>query len=84
MVNEELGGNLAARHLLDQGARHLIYLAGNLELTAISRRLSGVQKAVASAGAGLHVVEAPNLKIGHVHQTIMLDPQLIPRRSSLR
>jgi LacI family transcriptional regulator len=50
MVNEELGGNLAARHLLDQGARHLIYLAGNLELTAISRRLSGVQKAVASAG----------------------------------
>ena len=46
MVNEELGGNLAASHLLDQGARRLIYLAGYLELHAISRRLSGVRKAV--------------------------------------
>jgi LacI family transcriptional regulator len=63
MVNEELGGYLAASHLLDQGARRLLYLAGYLELNAISRRLIGVRKAVA-AGASLRVVEAPNLKIG--------------------
>src|SRR5512133_3597579 len=64
MVNEELGGYLAASHLLDQGARQLVYLAGLLKLHAISRRLSGVRKAVAAAGASLRVVEAPNLEIG--------------------
>jgi len=64
MVNEELGGRLAASHLLDQGARRLVYLAGFLELHAISRRLIGVRQAVVAAGASLRVVEAPNLKIG--------------------
>jgi LacI family transcriptional regulator len=64
MVDEELGGYLAASHLLDQGARRLVYLAGYLELNAIKRRLDGIEKAVASSGASLDVVEAPNLKIG--------------------
>jgi LacI family transcriptional regulator len=64
MVNEELGGDLAASHLLDQGARRLVYLAGFLHLHAIKRRLRGIQNAVAAAGASLEVVEAPNLKIG--------------------
>lgn len=64
IVNEELGGYLAASHLLDQGARRLVYLAGYLELHAISRRLSGARKAVTTAGASLQVVEAPNLRIG--------------------
>ena len=49
---------------LEQGARRLVYLAGFLELHAISRRLSGIQKAVAAAGASLRVAEAPSLKIG--------------------
>ena len=64
MVNEELGGFLAASHLLDQGARRLVYLAGFLHLHAIEGRLRGIRKAVATAGASLEVVEAPNLKIG--------------------
>jgi LacI family transcriptional regulator, galactose operon repressor len=64
MVNEELGGYLAASHLLDQGARRLVYLAGYPHLHAISGRLAGVRKAVSAAGASLRVVEAPNLKIG--------------------
>ena len=64
MVNEELGGYLAARHLLDQGARRLVYLAGSLDLHAINRRLNGVREAVAAAGASVRVVEAPNLQIG--------------------
>jgi len=64
IVNEELGGYLAASHLLDQGARRLAYLAGYPDLHAITGRLDGVRRAVAGAGASLRVVEAPNLKIG--------------------
>jgi LacI family transcriptional regulator len=64
MVNEELGGYLAATHLLDQGAKRLVYLAGFLQLHAISGRLNGIRRAVAEVGASLDVIEAPNLKIG--------------------
>lgn len=82
-ARDELGGYLAASHLLDQGARRLVYLAGFLHLRAINRRLSGIRKVVAAAGASLEVVEAPNLgeirqPSDHPHRTIMLDPHLIP------
>src|SRR5215213_3563020 len=63
MVNEELGGYLAATHLLDQGARRLVYLAGFLQLHAISGRLTGIRRAVAEVGASLDVVDAPDLAI---------------------
>jgi LacI family transcriptional regulator len=65
MVNEELGGYLAATHLLHGGARRLLFLAGFPELRLIRRRLAGVERAVAEAGASLEVVEAPNLAIGN-------------------
>jgi LacI family transcriptional regulator len=64
MVNEELGGYLAATHLLDEGARRLVFLAGCPDLRLIRRRLAGVERAAAEAGASLGVVEAPNLAIG--------------------
>jgi LacI family transcriptional regulator len=64
MINEELGGYLAATHLLHRGARSLVYLAGCPELRLIRRRLAGVERAVAEAGASLEVVEAPSLEIG--------------------
>ena len=63
MVNEELGGYLAASHLLRRGARRLVFIAGFPELRLIRRRLAGVERAVAEAGASLEVVEAPNLAI---------------------
>ncbi len=47
MVNEELGGYLAATHLLHGGARRLVFLAGFPELRLIRRRLAGVARAVA-------------------------------------
>jgi LacI family transcriptional regulator len=64
MVNEELGGYLAATHLLNEGARRLVFLAGLLKLQLIRRRLAGVERAVAEAGASLEVVEASDLAIG--------------------
>jgi LacI family transcriptional regulator len=64
MVNEELGGYLAATHLLHRGARRLVFLAGCPDLRLIRRRLAGVERAVAEAGASLGVVKAPNLEIG--------------------
>jgi LacI family transcriptional regulator len=64
MVNEELGGYLAATHLLHRGARRLVFLAGCPDLRLIRRRLAGVERAAAEAGASLGVVEAPNLAIG--------------------
>ena len=63
MVNEELGGYLAATHLLQGGAQRLVFLAGFPDLRLIRRRLAGVERAVAEAGASLSVVEAPNLGI---------------------
>ena len=64
MVNEELGGYLAATHLLHRGARRLVFLAGFPDLRLIRRRLAGVKRAVAEAGGTLSVVKAPNLGIG--------------------
>ena len=64
MVNEELGGYLAATHLLQAGAHRLVFLAGCPELRLIRRRLAGVQRAVAEVGATLSVIPAPDLGIG--------------------
>ena len=64
MVNEELGGYLAATHLIHGGARRLVFLAGLPDLRLIRRRLAGVERAVAETGASLDVVEAPDLVIG--------------------
>jgi LacI family transcriptional regulator len=64
-VNEELGGYLAAKHLLDQGARRLGYLAGFLKLHSISQRLIGIERAVSERGAQLLVFEGAGLQIAH-------------------
>jgi LacI family transcriptional regulator len=63
-VNEELGGHLAAQHLLDQGARRLAFLGGPFGLRAISRRLDGVRRAADEGGADLTTIETPRLNIG--------------------
>jgi LacI family transcriptional regulator len=65
MVNEELGGYLAASHLLDQGARRLGYLAGFLKLKAVSERLIGIKRAVGERDARLLIFEGAGLQIAH-------------------
>lgn len=61
MVDEELGGYTATRHLIGQGARRLALLAGHPNLSAIKRRITGAHRAAAEAGVDLHVVETPDL-----------------------
>jgi LacI family transcriptional regulator len=74
MVDEELGGYLAAQHLLDQGARRLAFLGGPFGLRAISQRLDGVRRAAAEVGTDLTIIETPGLSIGEgriVGQTLL-------------
>jgi LacI family transcriptional regulator len=64
IVNEELGGHLAAQHLIAQGARRLAFLGGPFQLHAISQRLHGARKAAEEAGVDLTVIETHSLNIG--------------------
>lgn len=45
-VDEELGGYLAAKHLIEQGCRSLLFAGGPLGLTAVRERLIGAQRAI--------------------------------------
>ncbi|NDL58855.1 LacI family DNA-binding transcriptional regulator [Phytoactinopolyspora mesophila] len=47
VVNEELGGYTATRHLIDIGCRRLLFAGGPLTLSAVAERLSGARRAVA-------------------------------------
>ncbi|WP_460747031.1 LacI family DNA-binding transcriptional regulator [Nocardiopsis oceani] len=49
VVDEEAGGYLAASHVIDAGARRLVFAGGPLTLSAIEGRLRGVERAVAEA-----------------------------------
>ena len=62
IIDDELGGQLAAQHLIDQGCRHLAFLAGPLQFQAITKRLTGARKATKQARVRLTVVEADTLK----------------------
>jgi LacI family transcriptional regulator len=64
VVDEELGGYLAARHLLDQGLRRLAFAGGPFSLSAIAQRLSGARRAVAEIdGAHLETIETRSITV---------------------
>lgn len=48
--HEEQGALEMVRHLIQQGHRHIIHLAGNGNLTGAQRRISGYRKALQGAG----------------------------------
>jgi len=52
VVDQEQGGYLAARHLLDSGRRRIAYLGGAEHRNATRQRLAGYRRALAEGGAG--------------------------------
>jgi LacI family transcriptional regulator len=64
LVDEEQGGYLAARHLIDRGRRRLAFVGGPLDLRAVDGRLRGARRAVKETGGAVRLVHLPtaNLK----------------------
>jgi LacI family transcriptional regulator len=65
-VNDVLGGELAMRHLLAQGHKHLAFVGGPLTVRQVQDRYQGAVQAMRAAGrdaAELHVVESTTLNV---------------------
>ncbi|PPL17631.1 LacI family DNA-binding transcriptional regulator [Microterricola pindariensis] len=62
IVDEEHGGYLAARHLIELGRTTLLFAGGPLTLHAVADRLNGVRRAIDEApGVALEVLETHSL-----------------------
>lgn len=69
VVNEELGGYLATRHLLERGKRRLAFAGGPFSLSAIAQRYAGASRAVAEvAGAELEKIETRSISVRGGHE----------------
>jgi LacI family transcriptional regulator len=69
VVDEERGGYLAARHLIEQGRTRLAF-AGSPRFSVIGARLEGAKRAVAEAGGtpDLEVIETSGVRLRHGHE----------------
>ena len=63
-VDDVEGGELAARHLLQEGRRRLAFVGGSSSIAQVANRLEGARRAVAEVpGATLEVIEMPALTV---------------------
>ena len=62
-VDDEAGGVLAAKHLLEIGRRRIAYVAGPTAIRQVSDRLRGLNSATANSGASVEVIEVPALSL---------------------
>ena len=63
-VDDDAGGYLAARHLLDTGRRRLAFVGGPTSIRQVSDRLQGAQRAVKEeAGATLEVLASEGMTV---------------------
>lgn len=58
-VDDVVGGELAARHLIEQGHRHLAFIGDEALAMPVHDRLTGVRRAVADAGRGVRLDVLP-------------------------
>jgi LacI family transcriptional regulator len=67
LPDDELGGYLAARHLIEVGRRRLVFAGALFRLAPVARRLRGVERAVAEAGGAvsLSTMTADGLRPQH-------------------
>ena len=72
-VDEQRGGALAASHVLDRGARRVLFVGGPLILTAVGDRYRGASAEIDRVpGAQLEVLETRGLNIRHGRQAAQL------------
>jgi LacI family transcriptional regulator len=63
-VDDDAGGYMAARHLIEQGRRRLVFVGGPMQIRQVTDRLAGAQRAVAQCeGATLEVVDIDALSV---------------------
>jgi LacI family transcriptional regulator len=65
VVDEQLGGYIATRHLLESGRTRLLFAGGPLTLHAVEQRYAGALRAVSEWGAGatLELLETRRLTV---------------------
>lgn len=69
VVNEELGGFLAAQHLLQQGRRRLAFAGGPHTLSAVAQRFEGASRAVAECpDAVLERIDTRSISVRGGHE----------------
>lgn len=64
LVDEERGGYLASRHLLDLGRRRLAFVGGPLSLRALAGRLRGARRAADEVGVEVEHLPTRSLQPG--------------------
>ncbi|MDQ2748894.1 MAG: LacI family transcriptional regulator [Actinomycetota bacterium] len=71
-VDDHVGGELAAGHLLEQGHTHIGFVGGPLSIKQVSERLAGARRAVDRAGlpeATITLMETPGLNVAAGRRT---------------
>ncbi|MDQ0409411.1 LacI family transcriptional regulator [Clavibacter michiganensis] len=82
VVDEVLGGELSAQHLIDQGRTRLAFIGGPFSLTAVRDRFEGASRAVrAAAGVTLELITTTKLT---VPPGIAIGRELAARKPSAR
>ena len=64
-IDDHLGGQLATRHLIEQGCQRLAYVGGPFSLNAVRNRRDGAGEAARDVGVPLGVIETAGLKASH-------------------
>lgn len=63
-LDDELGGRLATRELIESGCRHLAFIGGPESRAQMRERLAGFREVAAAAGVRVTVIETDTLNTG--------------------